>query len=123
MGINEYTSIGKIISDSSSHAGGSSHHKLLQHRQSHQLMAALGAILIPISWFNFNTFRMLKTKSKRAHTAPKGKKKRTPGDGNLWAYKDKLELFPEARKLTRSEVLQIESRDRYKIRTRCACNK
>ena len=60
---------------------------------------------------------MPKTKSKRAHSAPKDKKKRTPGNGNPWAYKDKLKFFPETGKLTRSEVLQIECRDRYKIRT------
>ena len=72
--------------------------------------------LFQIHGSNFNLFKVLKTKSKSAHTAPKGKK-RTPGDGNPWVYKDKLEPFPGAGKLTRTEVLQIECRDRYKIRT------
>ena len=60
---------------------------------------------------------MPKSKSRGACTTSKGKKKKVPGNGNPWVYKEKLKPFLEAGKLSRSVVLQIECRDRCKIRT------
>ena len=68
-------------------------------------------------WFCFECIKMLRTKLKKSMYCPQRQKKRTPGNGNPWVYKDKLELLPESRKLTKTEVLQIKCRDRYKIRT------
>ena len=62
---------------------------------------------------------MPKAKKKSSATGskgPRGKKKKVPGEGNPWPYKDTVPPLPEADKLTRSDVLQIECRSRYKIR-------
>ena len=62
---------------------------------------------------------MAKAKKKSSATrpkGPKGKKKKVPGEDNLWPYTDTVPPLPEADKLTKSNVLQIECCSRYKIR-------
>ena len=62
---------------------------------------------------------MAKAKKKSSATrpkVPKGKKKKVPGEDNLWPYTDTVPPLPEADKLTKSNVLQIECYSRYKIR-------
>ena len=69
--------------------------------------------------FNTDCTNMPKAKKQSSVTrskGPKGKKKKAPGEGNPWPYKDMVLSLPEADKLTRSNVLQIECCSRYKIR-------
>ena len=58
-----------------------------------------------------------KNSSATGPKVPKGKKKKAPGEDNLWPYKDMVPPLPEADKLSKSNVLQIECCSRYKIKT------
>ena len=61
---------------------------------------------------------MPKIKKKPANQPSRTKKARkTPGSGNPWAYKECLEPIIEDEALNSNEILNLECRNRYKIRS------
>ena len=61
---------------------------------------------------------MPKAKKKWLDTPSKGitrKTEKISGRGNLWPYKDKLEVIAETDLLDINDVLNLECRNRYKI--------
>ena len=66
-----------------------------------------------------HTCIMPKAKKKWPDIPNKGtgkKSKRTPGSGNPWPYKDKLEFITETDLLNTTQVLNLDCKNHYKIR-------
>ena len=67
--------------------------------------------------FNYLMYRMPKSTEKTSKsTLEKKKIKATPGAGNPWAYRETLDTIKETDALSIEDILQLDCRDKYKVR-------